>query len=212
MSEDQKKKISESLKGHIVSGETGLKISKAKKGYHPVTEWKKGNAPSTKGKSPWNKGKHILKTTKKKISQSMTGKHLTKEHKQNLKIAMQNPRYRELQRQKRLHQIFPTKDTSIELKLQDELSRRGIAYCKHYPIIGQPDLAFPDKKIAVFADGNYWHNLSNQKEKDARINEQLRNDGWTVLRFWEHEINSNVEGVVDEIEDVLCNNGGDQNA
>jgi len=114
-------------------------------------------------------------------------------------------------RMKRLTQIFPFKDTKIEIKMQDELSSRGYGYYKHYPVMGQPDIAFPDQKVAVFCDGCYWHsclehyNRSNceQKEKDNIVNKTLNNSGWLVLRYWEHEINANVEAVVDEIEDVV---------
>jgi hypothetical protein len=35
------------------------------------------------------------------------------------------------------------------------------------------------------------------------VNEYLRNRGWLVLRYWEHEINANIESVVNEIEEVL---------
>lgn len=113
----------------------------------------------------------------------------------------------------RLHQVFPNKDTKIELKVQDELSSREYAYYKHYPIVGQPDIAFLDQKIAVFCDGDAVHGFPEQfkpedkncfgtpiKEKWARdkfVNEELQKLGWLVLRYWEHEINDNVEAVVD---------------
>ncbi|QLJ53449.1 MAG: hypothetical protein Sv326_1274 [Candidatus Fermentimicrarchaeum limneticum] len=104
-------------------------------------------------------------------------------------------------RNARLYYIFPRKDTSIERKVQNELSNREIGYYKHYPVIGQPDIAFPDRKIAVFCDGDYWHGKRRDvRERDTRINEKLRNEGWLVLRYWEHEINTNTEALVDEIE------------
>lgn len=46
-----------------------------------------------------------------------------------------------------------------------------------------------------------------QHKKGFKFNEQLRNDGWLVLRYWEHEINANVEDCVDEIEDIILTRG-----
>jgi very-short-patch-repair endonuclease len=42
-------------------------------------------------------------------------------------------------------------------------------------------------------------------QHDSEINHTLQSQGWLVLRYWEHEIKANTEGVVDEIEDCLMN-------
>ncbi|MBS9371064.1 Very short patch repair protein [Rhodococcus sp. B50] len=57
----------------------------------------------------------------------------------------------------------------------------------------------------MFIDGCYWHGcpkhyrparinaefwstkIADNRERDARSTEMLRDAGWTVLRFWEHE-------------------------
>lgn len=157
--------------------------------------------------------------TKKKISRIVKkwhkthtpffkGKKFSEEHKRKLRVS-------------RLKQINPSKDTSIEVKLQDELSSRGYGYYTHYPIRGQPDIAFPDQKIAIFADGDFWHSnpskfeardkhtrgrtVKDIWEKDKKTNNKLQEKGWLILRYWESEIKANVEGVVDEIEDCLLN-------
>jgi very-short-patch-repair endonuclease len=39
--------------------------------------------------------------------------------------------------------------------------------------------------------------------KDKVVNETLETQQWTVLRFWEHEIKSNIIGVGNRIEDGL---------
>lgn len=67
------------------------------------------------------------------------------------------------------------------------------------------DIGWRNKKVAVFIDGCYWHACpmhghvpkSNEKwwrEKfdknrlrDQRANALLREAGWLVLRYWEHE-------------------------
>lgn len=75
-------------------------------------------------------------------------------------------------------------------------------------VYGKPDFTFRNEKIAVFADGCFWHghdcrntrpkaNAQFWKEKirdnrmrDKNVNGYLRESGWKVIRFWECEINS----------------------
>lgn len=67
------------------------------------------------------------------------------------------------------------------------------------------DILFPGPKVAVFLDGCFWHGcpqhathpksnaewwrtkLGRNIERDTETTEHLRDEGWTVLRFWEHE-------------------------
>ncbi|CAL9457582.1 hypothetical protein SUDANB171_02553 [Streptomyces sp. enrichment culture] len=67
------------------------------------------------------------------------------------------------------------------------------------------DIAFPGPKVAVFVDGCFWHGcpehatqprankdwwrqkLDKNISRDRETNERLDAEGWTVLRFWEHE-------------------------
>ena len=69
----------------------------------------------------------------------------------------------------------------------------------------RPDVVFTRQRIAVFVDGCFWHSYPNQGssprsnaaywspklarnvERDRRIDEALREAGWTVVRVWEHE-------------------------
>lgn len=102
-------------------------------------------------------------------------------------------------RKARLQQVFPTKDTMIERTMQQELSKRGIRFAKHFPILNrcQADIAFPDHRLAVFCDGDYWHNRLDTRTKDITQEMILRANGWRVLRFWEHEINANPAACAD---------------
>ncbi len=114
-----------------------------------------------------------------------------------------------------------SKDTAIEVKLRKELWSRGMHYRKNVKDVpGKPDLAFKGKKIAIFCDSEFWHgydwnNRKNQlktnrdfwiakiernMERDAEINQLLRNEGWTVLRFWGKEIEKETARCADEIE------------
>ena len=106
------------------------------------------------------------------------------------------------------------KNTEIELRLRKELWSRGVRYRKNVSkIIGKPDIAFIGKKVAVFCDSEFWHGydwerqrmaiksnrdfwipkIESNIERDKKVNEALKAEGWTVLRFWGNEIKNNVE-------------------
>jgi len=99
---------------------------------------------------------------------------------------------------------FKFKDTKIEIALQEEYDRRNLNYLKHPPIFGQPDTLVAGR-IAVFADGNYWHNYPIGNERDKVVTKRLENMGLLVMRFWGSEIRNSVENCVDKIEEALKN-------
>ncbi len=74
-------------------------------------------------------------------------------------------------------------------------------------IVGKPDVVFVDKQIAIFVDGCFWHGCPHCQRKlpetnreywirkiDRNIrrgktnNQELIDDGWKIIRIWEHEI------------------------
>ncbi len=77
---------------------------------------------------------------------------------------------------------------------------------RNYQVKGKPDFVFLKRKIAVFADGCFWHghNCRNitpkqnheywnkkrirNKKRDKEITKIFEKRGWIVLRFWECEI------------------------
>ena len=102
------------------------------------------------------------------------------------------------------------KDTKPEVALRSALHRSGYRFRKDYPIrierrLIRPDIAFTKWRIAVFVDGCFWHScpkhgrrpsvngdywspkLQRNAERDRQQTEALTTEGWTVLRFWEHE-------------------------
>lgn len=118
------------------------------------------------------------------------------------------------------------RDTKPELLLRKALwARRVRGYRKHPNVPGRPDLAFIGKRVAVFVDGCFWHGcpihatspqanadfwekkLKANVERDVTVTSMLKSDGWTVLRFWEHEIYDSLPAVVDRIADVVQLNG-----
>jgi DNA mismatch endonuclease (patch repair protein) len=112
------------------------------------------------------------------------------------------------------------KATSIEIALQKALWSRGVRYRKNYrKVPGSPDIAIVKYKIAIFCDGEFWHGrdwaqkkhrLKNNREywirkiernmeRDRRFTQELWEQGWHVLRFWETEIKTELDRCVDTV-------------
>lgn len=114
-----------------------------------------------------------------------------------------------------------SKDTKIEIKLRKALWHKGIRYRKNFKVCNcHPDIVITKYKIAIFCDGDFWHGKEskytvktnseywNEKikrniERDLENTIELRDQGWTVLRFWESEINKNIDNCIKKILKIL---------
>ena len=72
-------------------------------------------------------------------------------------------------------------------------------------------------RVAIFVDGCFWYGcpihsvkpktrakfweekIGRNRARDAKVNSALRALGWTVLRFWEHEVYDSMTRIVSEI-------------
>ncbi|MGC4994174.1 very short patch repair endonuclease [Nocardia salmonicida] len=116
------------------------------------------------------------------------------------------------------------RDTRPELAVRRRLHALGLRYRVDFaplPDVRRPrvDIVFTRARVAVFIDGCYWHGcpehyrparinaefwsakIAANQERDMRSTAALRDAGWTVLRFWEHEPPDWVAG---EIEKAVC--------
>lgn len=64
------------------------------------------------------------------------------------------------------------------------------------------DFYSKEKKLIIEIDGSY-HNDPQAKEYDKLRSEYLNSLDLKVLRFWNNEINTNIEGVILKIEGVI---------
>ena len=116
-----------------------------------------------------------------------------------------------------------SKDTSIELKLRRALWHAGIRYRKNYAKLpGTPDVAITKWRIAVFCDSAFWHGrdfdarrkpktntefwnakILRTMERDRETDKRLRGMGWTVLRFWDDEINKSLDQCVRAVKETI---------
>jgi DNA mismatch endonuclease (patch repair protein) len=97
-------------------------------------------------------------------------------------------------------------NTSIDKAMGLMLKDIGVKFESYPKMFGNPDFSIPSKKIAIFCDGDFWHGynylrrgkkpsspywaekIARNVKRDKEVTRKLRADGWTVLRFWEHDI------------------------
>ncbi len=109
------------------------------------------------------------------------------------------------------------RDTGLEMKLRKALWATGARYRLNLRLPGRPDICFPGAHVAVFVDGCFWHGcpvhgtwpatnptfwrnkIENNIRRDRKVDSELRDSGWTVLRFWEHEVKADIPVVVSRV-------------
>lgn len=106
-------------------------------------------------------------------------------------------------------QQVPRRDTGPELRLRSELHRRGLRFRVDAPLPFLPrhriDVLFGPAKVAVYVDGCFWHGcpehgsipksntdwwrekIDRVRRRDAATDSKLQDEGWKVIRIWEHE-------------------------
>ncbi|MGA2668823.1 MAG: very short patch repair endonuclease [Ignavibacteria bacterium] len=120
-------------------------------------------------------------------------------------------------RRKNMQNIRST-NTLMELSVRSALHKKGLRFRKYSKyLVGKPDIVFSKPKVVVFLDSCFWHKcryhfiepksnrkywipkLNRNKERAKEVNKLLRNDGWIVLRFWEHQVKNDLDVVISKI-------------
>lgn len=96
--------------------------------------------------------------------------------------------------------------TSCELQVRRVVREIGVGYSLRRKLPGSPDLVVTSLRIAIFVDGCFWHQcpqhytepvrnrdfwrakIARNVERDHRVNRELRQLGWRVVRIWDHEL------------------------
>jgi DNA mismatch endonuclease (patch repair protein) len=131
--------------------------------------------------------------------------------------------YTTKQRSKLMGKI-KSQDTKPEIKLRKALWNLGYRYRKNVKKLpGKPDLVFFQYKLIIFIDGEFWHGYnwvekkiqikSNRDFWIPKIERNMQRDkenykllfelGWSVIRFWEHEIRKNIEDCISQVENYI---------
>jgi DNA mismatch endonuclease (patch repair protein) len=70
--------------------------------------------------------------------------------------------------------------------------------------------------VVVFVDGSWWHGwrfpvwrseigdywqkkIEKNRKRDKSNHRKLRRQGWTVLRFWDHQVQRNLDRIIDQV-------------
>ena len=112
-------------------------------------------------------------------------------------------------------------NTKIDLGMKDILTEIGCEFEMYPKMYGGPDFVMRGKRIIIYCDGDFWHGYKYDEKKkpskkfwrdkiednmrrDTRISRKLRRDGWSVLRFWEHDLEKNPDKCVRRIKKKLA--------
>jgi DNA mismatch endonuclease, patch repair protein len=114
-----------------------------------------------------------------------------------------------------------TRDTAPEMAIRRALWAIGVRgwrlHAKELP--GRPDLVFRRMRLAVFVDGAFWHGhpdhykgqsgsfwdekIARNRARDRRVDTELGKLGWTVLRFWDFEVESASMECAEKVRETL---------
>ena len=118
--------------------------------------------------------------------------------------------------------VHSKQNKSTEIRLIKVFKENGIiGWRRNYRVKGHPDFIFPNKRIAIFVDGCFWHghdcrntrpsdnaeywqkkrerNISHDKE----ITTMFETRGWIVIRIWECELKkSNTDILLKKLEPI----------
>lgn len=192
-SEEKKRKYKEAqdkLKGISFEERYGAERAKLIKQKIGKSVKLKLNTPEISAKiSAWQTGRKIPRSVVEKRVNTM--KERGYKHSQETKDKMSKSAILSGHRK---YQIFPIKDTSIEVKMQNYLKLLGIEFYTHQYIQEiehgyQCDIIIPSKKIIIECFGEYWHNYPLARKIDIQRCKELREKGYRVITFWGKEIN-----------------------
>jgi len=111
-----------------------------------------------------------------------------------------------------------SKNTRLERDFKARIDALGITgYVQHSGKF-HPDFSWPNRKVAVFLDSCFWHGclrhfvppktniefwedkMIRTKTRDSKADAELKTDGWTIFRIWEHDVDLfNVGDIVNAV-------------
>ncbi len=113
-------------------------------------------------------------------------------------------------------------NTKPEILLRKALWHKGYRYKLNRKIGNiRPDIVLVSKRIAIFVDGCQWHGcpehyvpsrtrtdfwqakLLENIERDTKQTKFLKEQDWSIIRVWEHEIWENLSKTIEKIEYVI---------
>lgn len=116
-----------------------------------------------------------------------------------------------------------SKGTTPEKNAVSLLKRNRIHGFTTHPdwIPGKPDIYFPERKLAIFVDGCFWHScekcfrmpatnrgfwenkIATNIVRDKKVNNLLNSMGIQTFRIWEHELKEEPEKFASDIKEIF---------
>ena len=113
-------------------------------------------------------------------------------------------------------------NTKAEIAVRSFLHQNGLRFrVNQKNITGKPDIVLKKFNTIVFVDGCFWHRhkgckysytpkskiefwknkFNNNMNRDIKVNDILKNEGWNVLRIWECHVKelSKLHGLIEKI-------------
>ena len=119
-------------------------------------------------------------------------------------------------------------DTQPEVALRSALHRAGLRFRvdvrPEATLRCKADVVFRSAHVCVFVDGCFWHGcprhfsvpktnaawwrekIADNEARDRRKTVTLAKRGWTVLRFWEHQVQSELKDCVNRVRRAIRRN------
>jgi DNA mismatch endonuclease, patch repair protein len=115
-----------------------------------------------------------------------------------------------------------SKNTKLEILFRKALWKKGFRYStnsKKY--FGTPDIVLRKHNTVIFVDSCFWHGcgkhfrlpavrrkfwkdkIETNRRRDKNVSAFYRRRGWTVLRFWQHDIMTELNRLVQIVEHSL---------
>ncbi|MFD1361248.1 very short patch repair endonuclease [Lentibacillus salinarum] len=112
--------------------------------------------------------------------------------------------------------------SKLENIVSRELWQRGIRFRRNTKdLYGKPDFSIKKYKVVIFIDSCFWHQcplhgnmpknnrdfwkrkLTRNVERDRDVTNVYKENGWHILRVWEHELKDDFDRTLESVIDFI---------
>ncbi|MEY9869058.1 DNA mismatch endonuclease (patch repair protein) [Peribacillus sp. B2I2] len=108
--------------------------------------------------------------------------------------------------------------SQLENIISRALWQRGYRFRRNAKtLLGKPDISIKKYKVVIFIDSCFWHfcpihgripksntdywnaKCTKNKNRDEKVNSFYKENGWNLLRVWEHEFKEDFNSTIESI-------------